>query len=75
MGWKLLFSLPGLEPIVARGHESVFLRLLYIGCGTMIGCWKTKGVAMDVWFIALTVVLALSTWGAIALFGRLLKRP
>ena len=30
---------------------------------------------MDVWFIALTVILALSTWGAIALFGRLLKRP
>lgn len=30
---------------------------------------------MDVWFIALTIVLALSTWGAIVLFTRLLKQP
>jgi hypothetical protein len=30
---------------------------------------------MDAWFIALTVLLALSTWGVIALFGRLLKSP
>jgi hypothetical protein len=29
---------------------------------------------MDVWFIALIVLLALSTWGTIVLFGRLLKQ-
>jgi len=28
---------------------------------------------MDAWFILLTVLLALSTWGAIVLFARLLK--
>jgi hypothetical protein len=28
---------------------------------------------MDAWFIGLTIVLALSTWGAIVLFARLLK--
>jgi hypothetical protein len=28
---------------------------------------------MDAWFIVLTVALALSTWGAIVLFARLLK--
>jgi len=28
---------------------------------------------MDVWFIVLIAVLALSTWGAIALFARLMK--
>lgn len=30
---------------------------------------------MDVWFIALIVVLALSTWGGIVLCGRLAQRP
>jgi len=30
---------------------------------------------MDVWFIVLTGVLALSTWGAIALFARLMRAP
>jgi len=30
---------------------------------------------MDVWFIGLIIVLALSTWGAIVLFARLLKQP
>jgi hypothetical protein len=30
---------------------------------------------MDVWFIGLTLLLALSTWGAIALFERLLRQP
>jgi len=30
---------------------------------------------MDLWYIILLVVLALSTWGAIVLFARLLKQP
>lgn len=30
---------------------------------------------MDIWFIGLTLVLALSTWGVTAVFGRLLKQP
>jgi hypothetical protein len=30
---------------------------------------------MDVWFIALIVVLALSTWGGIVLCARLAQRP
>jgi hypothetical protein len=30
---------------------------------------------MDIWYIGLIVVLALSTWGAIVLFARLLKLP
>jgi hypothetical protein len=29
---------------------------------------------MDVWYIILFVALALSTWGVIALFARLLKQ-
>jgi hypothetical protein len=39
-------------------------------CG---GLTRSAGGVMDVWFIGLIVVLALSTWGAIALFARLLK--
>lgn len=30
---------------------------------------------MDLWFIALIIVLALSTWGGIVLCERLLKQP
>ena len=30
---------------------------------------------MDVWFIVLMAVLALSTWGVIALFARLMRQP
>jgi hypothetical protein len=30
---------------------------------------------MDFWFIGLTIVLALSTWGGIVLCARLLGRP
>jgi len=30
---------------------------------------------MDLWFIALIVVLVASTWGAIALCARLAQRP
>lgn len=30
---------------------------------------------MDVWFIILTLLLTLSTWGALLLFARVLKRP
>ncbi len=29
----------------------------------------------DAWFIGLAVALAVSTWGAIVLFARLLKQP
>ena len=34
-----------------------------------------RETAMDAWFLVLIGVLALSTWGAIALFARLLKQP
>jgi hypothetical protein len=30
---------------------------------------------LDLWFIILTLLLALSTWGTIVLFARLLKQP
>lgn len=30
---------------------------------------------MDFWFIILTLLLALSTWGTLLLFARVLKRP
>jgi hypothetical protein len=30
---------------------------------------------MDAWFISLALLLALSTWGALLLFARVLKRP
>jgi hypothetical protein len=30
---------------------------------------------MDLWFIGLTIVLALSTWGAVVLCARLLGQP
>ena len=30
---------------------------------------------MDVWFIVLMAVLALSTWGVIVLFARLMRQP
>jgi len=30
---------------------------------------------MDIWYIVLFAVLALSTWGVIVLFARLLKQP
>jgi hypothetical protein len=33
------------------------------------------GLMTDAWFIGLAVALAVSTWGAIVLFARLLKQP
>lgn len=30
---------------------------------------------MDIWFIVLIIVLALSTWGGIVLCARLLEQP
>jgi len=34
-----------------------------------------EGFSMDAWFIGLTIILALSTWGTIVLFARVLKQP
>jgi hypothetical protein len=53
-----------------------FLRLLYAGCGTMRAPVVTGNSPLtDLAYIGLTVLLALSTWGLIVLFARLMKQP
>jgi hypothetical protein len=48
-------------------HRQISLRLLYAQGGRI--------APMDFAFIALTIVLALSTWGGILLCERLLRQP
>jgi hypothetical protein len=72
----------GVILLTTCGVIGLFLWLLYFACGSMSGfaCGmpnlpdiSQERLDMDAWFIVLTVALALSTWGAIVLFARLLK--
>jgi hypothetical protein len=65
----------GADALIVRwiSMRRVFLRLLYVTGRHDSGAdWKET--VMDLWFLGLIVLLALLTWGGIALCARL-QRP